>query len=403
MNYDNNSRLLSAMQKSNFQPGDYNVGSENLDYQSVRPNESLNQTTMKNTESIPVYPTTSSTSYNSNNLIPSVTRPSSSNIRSISPGRTNTTSNIRSSMRNYGDVKLPTQNSNFSDISDINLDNIFSKLHLTVISVFNINDPKGHDQKFILVRNILGNKFIVKVSDTDHFITVDKGEVYQYHHYTGSILPSYGNLDLPPVEDVFYTCGSDGLCIMENGETNPNRLNFASVKNVGKEMIYTDGAVLGYPLVSLEELKRYNEENHTDLMKKVALQSCKIRKLFSEAYYLSLVELKTKMEETYGSFNNIRTILNKTYNQYVVRCNENNNICQERLRNTDYKRLNTIISQAKVLGEEYPNQQFKECNENNNEVEELFSIIRSLTLELELASQLSANLKNIESRLEKFK
>lgn len=311
--------------------------------------------------------------------------PRRTTIRSMSPGRGN-----YSKSRDDFEEEI---SSSYKSQEELNITNKLNQLHLTTISIFSVNIKKQRTQeKYIVVRTPLGQKFVIRMTEENYFVSFDdRNNVYQYESYNGSFLP--GDAGIQNLDRVLYTCGSDGLCIVDRNENGPYTLNFTSKNNITRETLMIEGGITPYPLINISELLSYNDTNIAALYSKINDQTCAIRKNFIETNLPGLIENKMKLHAINELFCNIKHCLQKIDNQIIAGCNKNK-ICCTRISNTKYERICEIVQQS------HPD--ITEVMNINNKAEKFYSVVRNLVALQDDFSEIRDKLDHIYTSLQQL-
>lgn len=229
---------------------------------------------------------------------------------------------------------------------EMNVNNHLNTLQLTIITIFSIDNGKrrSRGEKYIVVRNVLGNKFVIKMSDEKHYVSFnDNNNVYQYERYKGSFLNE--GQDVDTLDKVLYVCGDNGLCIKDRNDNGPFTLNFISKNNISKETLMIEGAVIAYPLISLAELMTYNNENYHELYSKIFEQTCLLRRNFVDNNLCHLHSLREKVNAINNKFNEIKEHIVCIDRFMESNCERNRCACLK-LTHTKYERFCQVVKEA---------------------------------------------------------
>lgn len=253
-----------------------------------------------------------------------------------------------------------------------NVNNKLSQLQLEIISIFITKVKKGEEEKYIILKTPIGQKFVLKMCEENYFVSIDnRGDVHQYERHEGSFLPSDTDYNIPNLDKVLYTCGADGLCIMERDKNGPYQMNFIAKTHGGKESLMLEGSVIPYPLINLQELLIYDDENYHLLYKKINEQSCVIRRNFREVNIPLFNSLKNHIHGINKLFDCLCKDI-KCIDEEIEEGCKMNLLCCDKFALTPYARLCEILQQ-KI------NMELIESNKHINcKAEKFYNAIRIL-------------------------
>lgn len=253
---------------------------------------------------------------------------------------------------------------NTSKHDDLNINNHLNTLHLSIISIFSVNN-RHEQEKYIVVRNAIDHKFVIKMSDQRHYVSFNEhNNVYQYERHRGNFLNE--GQDIDNLDRVLYVCGNNGLCIKDRNDEGPFTVNFVSKNNVSKETLMIEGAVIAYPLINVSELMTYNHENYHLLYEKIFAQTCVIRSNFIHNNLCHLKSLRCKLVAINNKFEEIKSHIQCLEAMMDQNCERNKNTCM-RLVHTKYDRFCQVIKEA--------NPEIELLKSINGKVESYFSYI----------------------------
>ena len=275
---------------------------------------------------------------------------------------------------------------------ELNINNHLNTLHLTIISIFSV-DNRHDKEKYIVVRNAIGHKFVIKMCDQRHYVSFNEhNNVYQYERHKGKFLNE--GQDIDSLDRVLYVCGDSGLCIKDRNDEGPFVVNFVSKNNVSKETLMIEGAVVAYPLINISELMTYNHENYHLLYEKIFAQSCIIRSSFVENNLSHLKALRCKLVNMCNKFETIKSHIQCIDTMMEQNCERNKNTCM-RLTHTKYERFCQVVKEN--------NPDIELLKTINSKVEPYFSYILDFAKLNDDFAHLCDKLSHIEECMNKLK